>query len=413
MYSIYELFQRVREIFPQSDVAAFLGKDTRTIRRWETEKTLIPELARSSLWQMLSMGPRNFENTQTPQAGNLPSFKFIDLFAGIGGTRLGFEAAGGKCVFSSEWDRFSCQTYRANHSDDHEIAGDITKVRPKDIPQHDVLVGGFPCQPFSLAGVSKKNSLGRSHGFEDPTQGTLFFNIVKILKAREPAAFLLENVKHLERHNGGNTFAVIMQKLEIECGYTVKHLVVNAASFVPQNRRRIFIVGFKNPCGFDWGNVNIPPVSQGPRLGEILHAPDEDPEDPYTQLIRGRVRVSDKYTLTDNLWNYLQAYAKKHAAAGNGFGCSVFGPNDVARTLSARYHKDGSEILIKQRGKKNPRRLTPRECARLMGFKDRFKIPVSDTQAYRQFGNCVVVDVIEAIAKTMAACLSDNRYTQN
>ena len=332
-------------------------------------------------------------------------FRFIDLFAGIGGTRLGFEAAGGSCVFTSEWNKFACQTYRANHSDDHEIAGDITEVDPSDVPDHDVLVGGFPCQPFSLAGVSKKNSLGRAHGFGDPTQGTLFFNIVQILKQKRPKAFLLENVKHLERHDRGNTFTVIMDKLRKDLGYHVDYRVINAASFVPQKRQRIFIVGFGEPSGFDWNSAVIPPVEEGPDLATVLHTPDEKPEAPYTETFRGRTRVAKKYTLTDHLWNYLTAYAKKHAANGNGFGCSVFGPADVARTLSARYHKDGSEILVKQSHGRNPRRLTPRECARIMGFPDNFEIPVSDTQAYRQFGNSVVVPVIEAIAKPIAACL--------
>jgi len=258
-----------------------------------------------------------------------------------------------------------------------------------------------------LAGVSKKNSLGRAHGFDDPTQGTLFFDIVQILKERRPRAFLLENVKHLQRHDKGNTFKVILQKLRDELGYHVDFRVVNAASFVPQNRERIFIVGFREPCGFDWASVDIPPVELGPRIGDILHSKNEEPEPPYSETFRKKTRVAAKYTLTDNLWNYLTAYAKKHAAAGNGFGCSVFGTEDVARTLSARYHKDGSEILIKQGNGKNPRRLTPRECARIMGFPDDFKIPVSDTQAYRQFGNSVVVPVIAAIATAMAACLEE------
>ena len=404
MNSPYDLFLRARAIYPQAEIGKFLGKDVRTIRRWERGQTAVPELARASLSELLSAGPRLAEDEVPYQTKELPVFRFIDLFAGIGGTRLGFEAAGGKCVFTSEWDKFACQTYRANHSDDHEIAGDITQVVPANVPDHDVLVGGFPCQPFSLAGVSKKNSLGRAHGFEDPTQGTLFFNIVQILKEKQPRAFLLENVKHLERHDKGNTFKVIMGKLREELGYHVDYRVINAASFVPQKRQRIFIVGFREPMGFNWDSVNIPPVNEGPGLGEILHSFSEDPEPPYTERFRGKTRVGSKYTLTDHLWNYLTNYAKKHAANGNGFGCSVFGPQDVGRTLSARYHKDGSEILIKQGQGKNPRRLTPRECARLMGFPDSFEIPVSDTQAYRQFGNSVVVPVIEAIAKPMAAC---------
>lgn len=408
MSSPHDLFLRARGIYSQADIAAFLGRDVRTIRRWEKGQTYVPEIARASLKQLLSSGIRVAEEPALYRVQPLPSFRFIDLFAGVGGTRLGFEAAGGTCVFTSEWDKFACQTYRANHSDNHEIAGDITKVDPGEIPDHEVLVGGFPCQPFSLAGVSKKNSLGRAHGFSDPTQGTLFFNIVQILKEKQPRAFLLENVKHLERHDKGNTFRVIIQKLREELGYHVDFRVINSASFVPQKRQRIFIVGFREYAGFNWDSVQIPPLDRGPRLGEILHKPHELPEEPYTETFRGKTRVSPRYTLTDHLWNYLTNYAKKHAASGNGFGCSVVGPDDIARTLSARYHKDGSEILIQQARGNNPRRLTPRECARLMGFPDSFKIPVSDTQAYRQFGNSVVVPVIEAIARPMAACLAGN-----
>lgn len=406
MNTPYDLFLRAREIYSQADIAGSLGKDVRTIRRWEKGQTSVPEIARASLSKLLSSGIHLAEEPTLYKSSQLPSFRFIDLFAGIGGTRLGFEAAGGTCVFTSEWDKFACQTYRANHSDNHEIVGDITKVKPDEIPDHDVLVGGFPCQPFSLAGVSKKNSLGRAHGFEDPTQGTLFFNIVQILKTKQPRAFLLENVKHLERHDKGNTFNVIMEKLRKELGYHVEFRVINSASFVPQKRQRIFIVGFKDYAGFSWDSVNIPSLECGPKLGEILHAANEKPEGSYTETFRGKTRVAPKYTLTDHLWSYLTNYAKKHAANGNGFGCSVVTENDVARTLSARYHKDGSEILIKQSRGKNPRRLTPRECARLMGFPDNFQIPVSDTQAYRQFGNSVVVPVIEAIAKPIAACLA-------
>ena len=400
-----ELFERVCAIFPQAEIAKFLCRDVRTIRRWEKGQSNVPKLATSQLREMLSLGTRDTEQ-EVIKPSKLPSFSFIDLFAGIGGTRLGFEAAGGKCFFTSEWDKFACQTYRANHSDEHAIAGDITAVDPKDVPEHDILVGGFPCQPFSLAGVSKKNSLGRAHGFKDPTQGTLFFNIVQILKQRQPKAFLLENVKHLQRHDKGNTFKVIIQKLREELGYHVDFRVINAASLVPQKRERIFLVGFKESSGFDWNSVAIPPVESGPRLGDILHAKTEEPEAPYTEVFRGATRVTKKYTLTDHLWNYLTEYARKHAAKGNGFGCSVFGPDGVSRTLSARYYKDGSEVLIKQARGKNPRRLTPRECARLMGFPDTFQIPVSDTQAYKQFGNSVVVPVIEQIAKAMAACLA-------
>lgn len=269
------------------------------------------------------------------------------------------------------------------------------------VKSHDVLLAGFPCQPFSLAGVSKKNSLGRAHGFLDKTQGTLFFNIVKILEAKQPKAFLLENVKNLKSHDGGKTFEVIMGALQ-ELGYKVKPKVIDASAWVPQRRERVFLVGFRDDVALDLDQIERP--EKPPTLGDILHSVDEEAEAPYTLTVRGRTVVNPKYTLSDHLWGYLQAYAAKHRAKGNGFGCSVFGPDDVARTLSARYHKDGSEILIGQ-GRQNPRRLTPRECARLMGFDvaggARMKIPVSDTQAYRQFGNSVAVPVVAAVAKMM------------
>ncbi len=331
-------------------------------------------------------------------------FTFVDLFAGIGGLRLGFEAAGGSCVFTSEWNKYSQLTYRANFPDDHEIAGDITKVDAGDIPKHDVLLAGFPCQPFSIAGVSKKNALGRAHGFLCETQGTLFFDVARIIAYHRPKAFLLENVKNLVSHDRGRTFNVIRQTLEEELGYAVECKIIDAKSFVPQHRERIFIVGFERDAGFSFEDVAIPPVESGPRLGRVLHPEDgsELPEPPYTVDEDGRVAA--KYTLTTHLWKYLREYAEKHRAKGNGFGFGLFGPGDVARTLSARYYKDGSEILIRQKGTR-PRRLTPRECARIMGFDnpDRppFKIVVSDTQAYKQFGNAVVVPVVRAIASAM------------
>lgn len=330
-------------------------------------------------------------------------FRFIDLFAGVGGIRLGFEAIGGRCVFTSEWDRWSSRTYRANfvNGDDHVMVGDIRPYgeKPELIPAHDVLLAGFPCQPFSLAGVSKKNSLGRAHGFDDEKQGNLFFYIRDILKHHRPAAFMLENVKHLERHDGRRTFRVIRDILEQELGYTIDFRVISSEPWVPQKRERIFIVGFREDVGFSFDDFDkvIPDQSTWPKLGSILQSHNE---------------VDSKYTLTPKLWEYLQAYRAKHEKAGNGFGYSVFGPEHSARTLSARYHKDGSEILIE--GHPRPRRLTPRECARLMGFEYAFpdqkerparewKIPagVSDTQAYRQFGNAVAVPVIEAIARYM------------
>lgn len=312
-------------------------------------------------------------------------YTFIDLFAGIGGTRIGFERAGCKCVFSSEWDKFAQQTYYANFGEMPE--DDITKIESQSIPEHDILVAGFPCQPFSISGVSKKISLNRPHGFEDPTQGTLFFEIKRILQEKRPRAFLLENVKHLEHHDQGRTFKIIMQSLEDDLGYKVLKKVIDSRSIAPQHRERIFLVGFDRPTWFSF--PELPDIK--PKLKNILE-----------------VEVDEKYTLSDHLWHYLQDYAAKHRALGNGFGYGLADLNGITRTLSARYHKDGSEILIPQVNK-NPRRLTPRECARLMGFPDSFRIPVSDTQAYRQFGNSVVVPVVEAIAKEMIETLARGR----
>jgi DNA (cytosine-5)-methyltransferase 1 len=398
-----QTFSKVREIFSQEQISQRLGRDIRTIRRWEKGEIRIPKIAEAALRELLQ---RPAEPVLRELSQPLASFRFIDLFAGIGGTRLGFEAAGGRCVFTSEWNKYACQTYRANHADHHEIIGDIRAVNAKEIPDHDILVAGFPCQPFSLAGVSKKNSLGRSHGFADQTQGTLFFDITRILAEKRPRAFLLENVKNLRSHDKGNTFRVIMRILRDELGYHVPDpRIIDAAAFVPQHRERIFIAGFREDLGFDWGMLSLPPEQGRPMLREVLHREDEVVEAPYTEAVRGRTKVSAKYTLSDHLWEYLQAYAEKHRLLGHGFGCSVVGPSDRARTLSARYHKDGSEILVEQRGR-NPRRLTPRECARLMGFPDSFQIPVSDTQAYRQFGNSVVVPVITLIARLMDSALA-------
>lgn len=326
--------------------------------------------------------------------GNRPSpnFTFIDLFAGIGGLRRPFDMIGGSCVFTAEWDRYSRETYSANYPEPadskHILAGDVRPFAndPVTIPKHDVLLAGFPCQPFSIAGVSKKNALGRPHGFLCDTQGTLFYDLAKIIAYHKPTAFLLENVKNLERHDGGKTFATIMHVLENELGYNVSKRVINSAPWVPQKRERIFIVGFRDKTSFNFDDLAIP-EGEGPTLGSIL----DD-------------KVDSKYTLTPHMWRYLQNYKEKHSKAGNGFGFSLFGPGDVARTLSARYYKDGSEILIAQEGDR-PRRLTPRECARLMGFEKpgqtAFRIPVSDTQAYRQFGNAVVVPVVSAVARLM------------
>ncbi len=331
-------------------------------------------------------------------------FTFIDLFAGIGGLRRGFEAIGGRCVFTSEWDKYSQQTYRANFpDDDHEINGDITKIDAADIPAHDVLLAGFPCQPFSIAGVSKKNALGRAHGFEDKTQGTLFYDVARIIKHHRPAAFLLENVRNLVGHDKGKTFQTIKDVLEKDLGYKIDFRVIDGRHWTPQHRERIFIVGFREDQGFRFADMKVPEAA--PKLREILHREADESEIPDQKYTVGNSgRVADKYTLTDHLWNYLQRYKEKHQAAGNGFGFGLVGPDDVARTLSARYYKDGSEILIKQEGKA-PRRLTPRECARLMGFDSprgaEFIIPVSDTQAYRQFGNSVVVPAVKAVAEHM------------
>ena len=313
------------------------------------------------------------------------SFTFIDLFAGIGGLRIAFENAGGKCVFSSEWNKFSQQTYEANFGEVPD--GDITKIDEREIPDHDILVGGFPCQPFSIAGVSSKNHLGRSHGFEDETQGTLFFDICRIIKEKKPKAFLLENVKNLKSHDKGNTFKTIMKALQEELGYDVHYKVVDASSQVPQHRERIFIVGFRTPMLFEFPEL----IDKRPKLGDILEK-----------------RVGKKYTLQDGTWNALQRHLEKHREKGNGFGYNLADRKGIAKTLSARYYKDGAEILIPQRNK-NPRRLTPRECARLMGFPEEFKIPVSDNQAYRQFGNAVVVPVVKTLAKQIVNCLTKGK----
>jgi DNA (cytosine-5)-methyltransferase 1 len=309
-------------------------------------------------------------------------FTFIDLFAGIGGIRQAFESTGGKCLFSSEWNKFSQQTYEANFGEIPD--GDITKIDENKIPDHDVLVAGFPCQPFSIAGVSSKNSLGRPHGFKDATQGTLFFDICRIIKAKKPKMFLLENVKNLQSHDKGNTFKVIVKALREELDYDIHYKVIDASKMVPQHRERIFIVGFEEPTKFEFPELK----DKRPKLADILEK-----------------RVDKKYTLLDGTWNALQRHLAKHRAKGNGFGYNIADKKGIAKTLSARYYKDGAEILIPQRGK-NPRKLTPRECARLMGFPEKFKIPVSDNQAYRQFGNAVVVPVVKEVAKAMVKQLT-------
>lgn len=367
-----------------------LGVTERHIRRYIAGETSPPKLVEEKVREIAAA--RNDNRAE-------PTFRFIDLFAGIGGLRLGFEAIGGCCVFTSEWDKYAQKTYARNfpECDEHVMVGDIRPfgADPSQIPDFDVLLAGFPCQPFSLAGVSKKNSLGRLHGFQDEKQGNLFFDIERILRHHRPPAFLLENVKHLTRHDKGRTFEVIRRTLADELGYAIDYRVISSAPWVPQHRERIFIVGFRQDVGFcfDGFDAVIPEEKDWPRLGSIL---------------QGHNEIDSKYTLTPKLWEYLQAYRAKHEKAGNGFGYSLFGKDGVTRTLSARYHKDGSEILIEQKGTR-PRRLTPTECARLMGFEHGDRkwdtSAVSDTQAYRQFGNAVVVPVVEAIARYMEPSL--------
>lgn len=389
-----DLLRQARIRYSQGELASLLSVDVRTIRRWEVRENDPPRYLADAIRQ------RILPLVTLEPTGN-PPFTFVDLFAGIGGIRLGFEAHGGHCVFTSEWNGFAQKTYLANFplDDAHVFTGDITAVDAGDVPDHDVLLAGFPCQPFSIAGVSKKNALGRPHGFECTTQGTLFFDVARIIAEKRPKAFLLENVKNLLSHDKGNTFSVILQTLRDELGYDVHYKVIDGQHFVPQHRERIIIVGFREKTGFSWNDLRLPTAV--PKLSTILHPQDgsEAAEEPWTT--GPKAAVSSKYTLTPKLWDYLQAYAEKHRAAGNGFGFGLVDQNGIARTLSARYYKDGSEILISQGKSKRPRRLTPRECARLMGYPDSFKIPVSDTQAYRQFGNSVVVPVIREVARIM------------
>ncbi len=341
----------------------------------------IQNVVSSAIMQLLSSQIHSNEEKEA-------KFTFIDLFAGIGGMRIAFERQGGDCVYSNEWNKYCQQTYFANFGEQPD--GDITKVDARIIPDHDILVAGFPCQPFSIAGVSKKHSLGRATGFEDKTQGTLFFDVCRIIKAKRPKAFMLENVKNLKSHDRGNTFKVIMESLD-ELDYQVFYAILDGQNYVPQHRERILIIGFdRRRYGKDIDfKFDITPVEPKPLMKDIL---EESPD--------------SRYTLSDNLWVYLQNYADKHRAAGNGFGYGLADPNGVARTLSARYYKDGSEILIAQEDC-NPRRLTPRECARLQGFPDDFKIVVSDTQAYKQFGNSVVVPLMTDVARLIVSKLDE------
>lgn len=388
--TLLSTLDHARTKYSQAELAKILGVSTKTVSRWEAGSPVsrIQDLA---LQQILSRPRREL----LPKA----DFRFIDLFAGIGGTRLGIESIGGQCVWTSEWDKHSQKSYANNFADDHGITGDIREADARVIPDFDFLVGGFPCQPFSIAGVSKKKSLGTPHGFECKTQGTLFFEVARILKHHRPAAFLLENVKNLLSHRKGETFKIIRETLEDELGYEVHCKVIDAAHFLPQHRERIFIVGFREPTKFSWDKLKLPEKTT--TLADILHPQNgsEEAEAPFTT--GAKAKVNEKYILTDKLWEYLQRYAEKHRAKGNGFGFGLVGAKDTARTLSARYYKDGSEILIRRGPRSNPRRLTPRECARLMGFPDSWRIPVSDTQAYRQFGNSVVVPVVQAVAQTL------------
>lgn len=392
MSDVRELLIALHGRYNQRELANALGVSARTVHRWEVKETEPPPYLADAIRQrLLPLATPDSESAE---------FSFIDLFAGIGGIRMGFEAHGGRCVFTSEWNPYATKTYLANFPNStHTFAGDITTVDERDIPVHDVLLAGFPCQPFSIAGVSKKNALGRKHGFADETQGTLFFDVARIIKEKQPKAFLLENVKNLVSHDKGNTFRVIKRVLHEELGYDIHCKVIDGQCFVPQHRERILIVGFQEVSGFSWADLRLP--DDCPRMSRILHPQDgsEPEEAPYTVGPKGK--VNPKYTLTAHLWQYLQDYAAKHRAAGNGFGFGLVDGSNVARTLSARYYKDGSEILVSQGKRKRPRRLTPRECARLMGFPDDFIIPVSDTQAYKQFGNSVVMPVMREVARIM------------
>lgn len=324
--------------------------------------------------------------TTRPGAFSRPAFSFIDLFAGIGGMRLAFEQNGGRCIFSSEWNNFARQTYQANFDcRDHALAGDITKVPADAIPPHDVLLAGFPCQPFSLIGMGTKNKRGQKHGFADKIQGTLFFDIARIIAHHKPKAFLLENVKNLIHHDKGRTFQTILDTLENDLGYHVQWRVLNAKGVVPQSRNRVFIMGFRDETDFDFSLFEIAYPAKSPVLRDILQPSRELPAD---------------VTLSDKGMAWVERQAARNLKRGNGFRTRYLGPSDTLPAILASYGSD-REFFIKQRGK-NPRRLTPRECARAMGFPDDFEIPVSKTQAYRQFGNSVAVPLVTQIAKAMA-----------
>lgn len=439
-----ELLRRVFEIYDHKLITEALQRTSS--KEWANPvllrklkgNALAPAFCPEEMQTLRDMLPTKQQNAE------MSFFRFIDLFAGIGGIRSGFEAIGGKCVFTSEWNSFSARTYKANwHCDEREHIfntdiREITLSEQKDIsaeqayahidqyiPDHDVLLAGFPCQPFSLAGVSKKNSLGRAHGFACETQGTLFFDVARIIKAKMPAIFVLENVKNLKSHDKGNTFRIIMETLN-ELGYDVADgdangssdpKIIDGMNFLPQHCERIVLVGFRRDLKIarDFSLANI--------VNEYPH------ERPTLKGLMDQV-VDEKYILSPKLWNYLYNYAVKHRKKGNGFGYGLIKPftqqddirekNEVCRTLSARYSKDGYEILIDRGFNMNlaesdffnpanislrPRRLTPRECARIMGFEQRgkgaFRIPVSDSQAYRQFGNSVIVPMFAAVARML------------
>jgi DNA (cytosine-5)-methyltransferase 1 len=364
------------------DVREWIEKE-RQRNQMSQQEFVLSVLQRASAAEITPLLPFNDLPKEPAVPGSLP-FKFVDLFAGIGGFRSALTKLGGECVFSCEWDRYCQKTYKAWYGETPK--DDIREITASEIPDHDFLAAGFPCQPFSLAGVSKKNSLGQAHGFKCATQGTLFFNLATIIEAKRPPVCLLENVKNLQSHDKGRTWATIKETLE-ELEYKVFDQVIDAASWVPQHRERVYIVCFdKKVFGENPPFIFPDPPKTQPKLKDILEK-DPDP----------------KYTLTGHLWKYLQDYADHHKAKGNGFGFGLADMNGVTRTLSARYYKDGSEILIPQPGK-NPRRLTPTECQRLMGF-DEKQIVVSDTQAYRQFGNAVVPKVADAVSRQVLAVL--------
>lgn len=378
-----------------AEAAAFIGISKATLARRVAKRELVPDRSdnvtgyryfrKHTLEVYKATRYQTLTNKSEHRQQQAPRFSFIDLFAGIGGIRQGFETAGGTCLFSSEIDKYAVKTY-SNVFGGHEPVGDITAVDERSIPPHDVLCAGFPCQPFSIAGVSKYGSLGWEHGFQHPTKGTLFFDIARILKHHAPKAFFLENVKNLRSHDKGKTWKVIEATLD-EIGYHVHSRIFDAQLVVPQHRERIFIAGFRKDLKVPFSFPEITPVQI--KVRDIL---EKNPVDP-------------KYTLTDHLWRYLQDYAERHRAKGNGFGFGLVDLDGITRTLSARYFKDGSEILIPQLGK-NPRRLTPAECARLQGFPEAWWTPVvSDTQAYKQFGNAVAVPLVSCVAKQMISCL--------